>query len=73
MSTHNIRFNGELTKIILQLSPNTHLICSTDSAEAQQNLVMMCTQLKTRPHGLIRVFIECSINSQGHYPSACRQ
>ena len=27
MSTHNICFNGELTKIILQLSSNTRLIC----------------------------------------------
>ena len=32
MSTHNICFYGELTKIILQLSSNTHLICSTDTA-----------------------------------------
>ena len=30
MSTHNIRFYGELTKIILQLSSNTHFICSTE-------------------------------------------
>ena len=29
MSTHNIHFYGELTKIILQLSSNTHLICSS--------------------------------------------
>ena len=29
MSTHNICFYGELTKIILQLSSNTLLICST--------------------------------------------
>ena len=29
MSTHNMCFYGELTKIILQLSSNTHLICST--------------------------------------------
>ena len=29
-STHNICFYGELTKIIFQLSSNTHLICSTD-------------------------------------------
>ena len=31
MSTHNICFYGEMTKIILQLSSNTHLICSTDT------------------------------------------
>ena len=31
MSTHNIRFYGELTKIILQLSPNTLLVSSTAS------------------------------------------
>ena len=29
MSTHNICFYGELTEIILQLSSNTHLICSS--------------------------------------------
>ena len=29
MSSHNIGFYGELTKIILQLSSNAHLICST--------------------------------------------
>ena len=30
MGTHNICFYGELTKIILQLSSNTHFICSTE-------------------------------------------
>ena len=29
MSTHNICFYGELTKIILELLSNTLLICST--------------------------------------------
>ena len=29
MSTHNICFYGELSKITFQLSTNTHLICST--------------------------------------------
>ena len=29
MSTHNIRFYGEISKIIPKLSPNTLLICST--------------------------------------------
>ena len=29
MSTYNICFYGELTKIILQLSSDVHLICST--------------------------------------------
>ena len=29
MSTHNVCFYGELSKIIFQLSPNTLLICST--------------------------------------------
>ena len=32
MSTHNICFYGELTKIILQLSSNTLLICSSEYA-----------------------------------------
>ena len=30
MSTHYIGFYGELTKIILQLSSNTPVICSTE-------------------------------------------
>ena len=30
VSTHNISFYGELTEIILELSLNTLLICSTD-------------------------------------------
>ena len=30
MSTHNIGFYGELTKIILQLSSDTLLICSSE-------------------------------------------
>ena len=30
MSTHNIGFYGEITKIIPKLSLNTFLICSTD-------------------------------------------
>ena len=30
MSTHNIRFYGEITKMIPKLSLNTHLICSTE-------------------------------------------
>ena len=29
MNTHNIRFYGELTKIIVQLSSNTLLTCSS--------------------------------------------
>ena len=31
-SSHNVCFYGELTKNVLQLSSNTHLICSTDKA-----------------------------------------
>ena len=30
MSTHNICFHGEISKIIPYLSPNIYLICSTD-------------------------------------------
>ena len=32
MSTHNICFYGDVTKIILQLSSNTLLICSTHAS-----------------------------------------
>ena len=40
MSTHNICFYGELTKIILQLSSNTLLICS--SASPNMFVVQCC-------------------------------
>ena len=36
MSNHNLCFHGELTKIIHQLSSNTHLICSTDIKETSE-------------------------------------
>ena len=32
MSTHNIGFYEEITKIIVQLSPNTHLTSSSETA-----------------------------------------
>ena len=31
VGTHNMCFYGEISKIILYLSPNTHLICSTEN------------------------------------------
>ena len=34
MSTHNICFYGELTKIILQFSSNTLLICSSEKVKS---------------------------------------
>ena len=37
MSTHNIGFNEYLTKIIFQLSSNTHLISSSETV-TQENL-----------------------------------
>ena len=46
MSTHNIGFNEDLTKIILELSSNTHLISSAaqgyiTSAQLNGNLTFM--------------------------------
>ena len=44
MSTHNIGFNEDLTKIIFQLSSNTHLISSSglllglNQAQTEQSL-----------------------------------
>ena len=45
MSTHNICFYRELTKIILELSSNTLVICSTDvdhSRQGAHQTVWMC-------------------------------
>ena len=39
MSTYNIWFYGELTKIILQLSSNTLLICFTDHIAQNEHKV----------------------------------
>ena len=39
MSTHNIGFYEDLTKIIFQLSSNTHLISSSIYSEGQQGPV----------------------------------
>ena len=39
MSTHNIGFYEYLTKIIFQLSSNTHLISSANSKELNQTAV----------------------------------
>ena len=40
MSTHNIGFYEALTKIIFELSSNTHLISSADVLES----VLMCLE-----------------------------
>ena len=59
MSTHNLCFNGELTKIILQLSSNTLLICSSgwggeELGESVKwlcrwfNTIILCCQMRKR-------------------------
>ena len=40
MSTHNIGFYEELTKIIFELSSNTHLISSAGSRTIKQTLYL---------------------------------
>ena len=47
MSTHNIGFYGELKKIILQLSSNTLLICSSD--HLLLNVTASLGRLRDRP------------------------
>ena len=62
MSTHNIRFYGEMKKIILQLSSNTHLICFAGPCEPPHDKTNKMTvhSAKTgHPHSLIRVFAVC--------------
>ena len=39
MSTHNIGFYEDLTKIIFELSSNTHLISSADSSTSCTTIV----------------------------------
>ena len=51
MSTHNIGFYGDLTKIIFELSSNTHLICFAviikmmSRCEADQHLCFRYTDI----------------------------
>ena len=46
MSSHNIGFYEDLTKIIFQLSSNTHLISSSESSKYQVTLNVCCNTLK---------------------------
>ena len=61
MSTHNICFYGELMKIILQSSPNTHHICSTGQrvpdSEERTDLASANSSLDT-----VSVSIELDLN-----------
>ena len=41
MSTHNIGFYEDLTKIIFELSSNTHFISSADNSNFLQHLEIM--------------------------------
>ena len=42
MSTHNIGFYEDLTKIIFQLSPNMHLISSQGQQEGKHLFIFKC-------------------------------
>ena len=44
MSTHNIGFNEDLTKIIFELSSNTHLISSAEFSSCQHTIDKLCCQ-----------------------------
>ena len=57
MSTHNIRFYGELTKIILQLSSNTLLICSSGQSESQRQTIRISNGCEGTENSVTRVTI----------------
>ena len=42
MSTHNIGFYEDLTKIIFELSSNMHLISSAVATKSSQKLIITC-------------------------------
>ena len=66
MSIHNIRFYGELTKIILQLSSDTLLICSTEwcvqKMQMEQSDLGLCYLL--RP---ICICVCCYVRDKNRY------
>ena len=85
MITHNLCFYGELTKIILQLSWNTLLICSSVHQE-ESDLVLFCSVPKLNFIAVISLFLNfqtlCNIlificaNIAGiftHYPTEVAQ
>ena len=47
MSTHNIGFYEDLTKIIFELSSNSHLISSADGDEAMK---LLHVEMHVRPY-----------------------
>ena len=66
LSTHNICFYGELTKIILQLSPNTLLICSSATIKVSYTVMILSFRtdragqtVQTQIKLLIRVYTVC--------------
>ena len=56
MSTHNIRFYGEITKIIPKLSSNSLLICST-------------VQLSNT--GITKMVNVCSVQIENYITDSC--
>ena len=55
MSTHNIGFYEDLTKIIFQLSSNTHLISSSDD----YNLCSSELELGSKLCDILLLFLSC--------------
>ena len=49
MSAHNIGFHGEIMKIVLKLSSNTHLISSTDTVVNPASILRKSTSGRHRP------------------------
>ena len=70
MSTHNIRFYGELMKIILQLSSYTLLIWSSAEWQTIQTLMRLlrvfnvCPDLSFQKHWIITI-------SEPHHEKTC--
>ena len=58
MSTHNIGFYEDLTKIIFELSSNTHLISSADYMRWIMRKPAFCIYAKTKVH------ISCAVTMQ---------
>ena len=48
MSTHNIGFYEDLTKIIFELSSNMHLISSAEHGSPEQTSLRQITTTKSR-------------------------
>ena len=72
MSTHNIGFYEEISKIITKLSSNTHLISSADTLNLNKRSLNTCTSCLTGLEKAYHPLHLCPSSSTSFFPVPCR-